>query len=230
MDTDDGFIHPAWSRVLARAQTSGLFSDLDESAAHELLGRAASAAPRPSAVGRLIERYYGAAGNEPESVFRQGADGLVLVRANEAPTRVIAHIGDVLVGFDDVAVSVTPEALTIEQDGEVATASKLVRHARVKRLCRKVAASEPRHVVRALNVLAARRGEPNRFVGLAVGERACAFLLTDDATARDLYFQQLSAHKSRAELAQFAGWTIAVPDRSRRSRGGRPSRPTAVGY
>lgn len=199
-------LHEGWTPALIHLQRGGLLRGLDGDGAIALLGAEGGRPPSPIALGTLLRRWYAADGDWVEALWRRQRDGYVEVFREQPPADVATSVVHAAPRLAGLRATMTPEALVVELDGDRATVSRVVRHARVQRRERRRAVGLPEHVIGAVNVLSSRRDEPRRFVQLVAERDRRAFAATSEEAARALCQLGATRHRELGAVLGSGAW------------------------
>lgn len=187
-------------------------TELRPAEAQRLLPQSANTQGPPSP--SLLHAYYAANGDPVESLWRRQADRFVEITTQAPPEHVCAALELAMPAVSPLRVRVTPAALFVHADQDVATVSRVVQHARLRTHQIRHAVDRPRDIVRALNAILARRDHRYRFVELRGAADRHMFVAVDARQARMLQDWSATMHRDQGTLWAFAGWDRAGNERA----------------
>ncbi len=197
---------------LRRWKRAGLLTGLGPAEALHLLPRNANVQGPPTP--GVLHAYYAANGDPVEALWRRQADRFVEIPANAPADHVGVAIEQVLPAVAPIRVRPTPAALYIHVGEDVATVSRVVRHARLRTHQIRQAVDRPRDVVRAINAVFAARGYRYRFIELRAAADRHMFVAVDTRQARTLQGWGATLHADPGSLWSFAGWDRETDSRA----------------
>lgn len=197
---------------LRRWKRAGLLTDLRPAEAQLLLPRSANTQGPPSA--EVLHQYYVANGDPVESLWRRQSDRFLELPAASPPDHTCAALEQVLPSIAPVRVRPTPAALLVQVGDDVASISRVVRHARLRTRQIRQAVDGPRDIVRAINAIFAARGYRYRFIELPGADDRHMFVAVDPRQARALHGLGATRLRDLGALWAFAGWDGAAEARA----------------
>lgn len=193
---------------LRRWKRAGLLTDLRPAEASHLLPKSANTQGPPSP--SLLHAYYSANGDPVEALWRRQSDRFVEVPTKATPEQVCASIEQVVPSAAPIRVRQTPTALFVKVGEDVATVSRVVRHARLRRRQIRQAVDRPADIVRAINAIFAARGYRHRFIELRAAPDRHMFVAVDTRQARTLHGWSATPYADLGTLWAYAGWDRSV--------------------
>ncbi|MCA9606584.1 MAG: hypothetical protein KC619_13355 [Myxococcales bacterium] len=189
---------------LRRWKRAGLLTELRPAEASQILPKSVGAHEPPSPA--LLHAYYSAHGDPIEALWRRQADRFVEVAAHARPEQVCAAIEQAMPSEAPIRVRPSAAALFVHVGEDVATVSRVVRHARLRTHQIRQAVDRPRDIVRAINAIFAARGYRHRFIELRAAADRHMFVAVDTRQARTLHGWGATTHRDLGNLWSFAGW------------------------
>lgn len=192
-------------RSLHKWRRAGLFSDLGEAEALRFddPGRHPVAGSIPPG---LLRGYYAADGDEVEAGWRRQADRYVEVGRDAPPDAVAAAIELAIPELAPLRVENTAPVIFVSAGSDVASISRVIRWTSRRASQVRSRAGGPQDVVRAVNVLLARREQRRRFVELRADPERHVFVAIDARQARALHRWGATDHAHLGVLWSFTGW------------------------
>ncbi len=197
---------------LRRWKRAGLLSELRPAEAQRLLPRNANPQSPPSP--GVLHAYYEANGDPIEGLWRRQADRYVEVHEAQHPADVCLALEQAMPSLGRIRVRLTASALFVHVGAEVATVSRVVRHARLRTRQVRTGVTRPRDIVCAINAILAAREVRYRFIELKATADQRIFVAIDPRQAKTLLSWGVTRHRDVGALWSFASWDRRLPARA----------------